>query len=140
MSERDDGGPAFPIPVISQNQTTGETSIWQTEGGMSLRDYFIAHAPAEPWPEFDPVMPTGRPLSMWAHEDAPDDGPRFHCARAAELHYQCDGEFVINEAKLEQSEWDGERDLQRRIQWPAFWADAMLLARLLPNRDALKVK
>lgn len=25
--------------------------------GMTLRDYFIAHAPAEPWGWFKPVMP-----------------------------------------------------------------------------------
>lgn len=45
MSKEDNGGPAFPIPIISQNQSTGETSIWQTEGGMPLRDYFASNAP-----------------------------------------------------------------------------------------------
>jgi len=38
------GGPAYPIPIISQNNSTGETTIWQTEGGMTLRDYFAAMA------------------------------------------------------------------------------------------------
>ncbi len=44
MSTKETGGPAFPIPVVSQNQATGETSIWQTEGGMTLRDYFAGQA------------------------------------------------------------------------------------------------
>lgn len=44
MSNINDGGPAFPFPIVSQNQTTGETSLWQTEGGMTLRDYFAAAA------------------------------------------------------------------------------------------------
>ena len=41
------GGPAFPIPIISQDQGSGSTTIWQTEGGMDLRDYFAARA--MPW-------------------------------------------------------------------------------------------
>jgi hypothetical protein len=34
MSTRDDGGPAFPIERMAAH-------------GMTLRDYFIAHAPAQ---------------------------------------------------------------------------------------------
>ena len=44
MSKQNDGGPAFPIPIISQNSSTGETTSWQTEGGMTIRDYFAAKA------------------------------------------------------------------------------------------------
>lgn len=36
--------PAYPCPSVSQNQTTGETVVHQTYGGMSLRDYFAAKA------------------------------------------------------------------------------------------------
>lgn len=46
-----DGGPAFPVPI---NCTLGET-------GMSLRDYFIAHAPAEPTFHFKVKMDRPRP-------------------------------------------------------------------------------
>lgn len=38
MSARDDGGPAFPL-------VTGIESLYD---GMSLRDYFAAHAPPMP--------------------------------------------------------------------------------------------
>lgn len=37
MSERDEGGPAFP-----QSQHVGDIGV--TEGGMTLRDYFAAKA------------------------------------------------------------------------------------------------
>lgn len=40
MSQRNDGGPAFPIP--------GEGSSHGKEPGMTLLHYFAAHAPAAP--------------------------------------------------------------------------------------------
>lgn len=44
-TERDTGGPAFPIQSVSQNQSTGETVTHQAyESGMTLRDYFAAKA------------------------------------------------------------------------------------------------
>jgi hypothetical protein len=39
-----DGGPAFPFVSVSQNQSTGETTVHQGDGGMTLRDYFAAKA------------------------------------------------------------------------------------------------
>lgn len=36
------GGPAFPLPLGTMNASEPEQS-----GGMSLRDYFSAHAPQE---------------------------------------------------------------------------------------------
>lgn len=35
---------AFPTPEVSQNTATGETTIHQSSGGMTLRDYFAAAA------------------------------------------------------------------------------------------------
>lgn len=32
--------PAFPIPYASQNNSTGETRFYQSEGGISKREYF----------------------------------------------------------------------------------------------------
>jgi hypothetical protein len=46
-TQRNDGGPAFPIGSTPEEWGNGAT----------LRDYFIAHAPAEPQPWFDPVLP-----------------------------------------------------------------------------------
>lgn len=46
MSERDDGGPAFPSVMDSYG--TGQTEF--ATRGMTLRDYFAIHAPSpEPW-------------------------------------------------------------------------------------------
>lgn len=35
---------AFPSQSASQNQATGETVVYQVDGGMTLRDYFAAKA------------------------------------------------------------------------------------------------
>jgi len=80
MSKQTQSFPAFPAQEIS------------------LRDYFIAHAPAEPQPWFMPVMPPAPDLEIFADE---------------------------------YSNWLTEQAKQRYIQWPAAWADEMLVARLV---------
>ncbi|MEK0326754.1 MAG: hypothetical protein QQN63_13730 [Nitrosopumilus sp.] len=45
MSKRDDGGPAFPI--TGQMSDDGRGILSESEPGMSLLDYFAAHAPME---------------------------------------------------------------------------------------------
>jgi hypothetical protein len=58
-----DGGPAFPVPEVSQNQATGEAVIHQTTcAGLSIRDYFAAKALAG-WL-------AGLPGDVEVHEDA----------------------------------------------------------------------
>lgn len=61
--KNDDSGPAFPCEytgfVRYANGSDGVVEV--RHNGMSLRDYFIAHAPAEPQPWFEPVMTTLRP-------------------------------------------------------------------------------
>ena len=42
---KNDGGPAFPTP---HQERDGDTYATIHESGMSLRDYFAAHAPAVP--------------------------------------------------------------------------------------------
>ena len=45
MSEaKQDGGAAFPMPWVSQNQGSGESTIWQGQGGMSLRQWYAGMA------------------------------------------------------------------------------------------------
>lgn len=36
--------PAYPMPCVSQNNTTGETVSWQTYGGLTKRELFAAMA------------------------------------------------------------------------------------------------
>lgn len=40
----DDGGPVFPAPDCSQNNTTGETTTHQSYPGASMRDVFASEA------------------------------------------------------------------------------------------------
>lgn len=49
MSEKGDGGPAFPTGTqVAQNTATGETVVHQyLSDGISVRDCFAAHAPAQ---------------------------------------------------------------------------------------------
>lgn len=92
MSEKDNGGPAFPIPGDQYDESFN---------GMTLRDFFIAHAPTEPQPWFQPVMSTPAPEQ---YSGACYEGSRLE-------------------------KWHEEWSRQRYIQWPSAWADAMLEAR-----------
>lgn len=124
------GGPAFPceqghVPEHGWNQTF--------DSGMSLRDYFIAHAPAEPQPWFEPVMPTRRPAPKLVDND--DPGRVFKSWQDAERIVGVDG---YHDANLDiAQEWDMERRKQRYIQWPAAWADEMLKARQKPRVEGV---
>ncbi|QMV32834.1 hypothetical protein D1_00008 [Ralstonia phage Dimitile] len=42
MSYTNQGGPAFPAAATSHNSSTGEVIVHQSDGGMTLRDYFAA--------------------------------------------------------------------------------------------------
>jgi len=87
--------------------------------GITLRDYFIAHAPTEPWDWFEPVMPP-------APKPTPQKNFYGDCRHLPEyLQYQQD----IANARDEIGKWDKEKERQRMIQWPIFWADTMLEAR-----------
>ena len=73
MNTKDTGGPAFPChPEIVPHKE-------RDFAGMTLRDYFMAHAPAEPQPWFIPEMPP-----------EPDPGMFFdeHSAWVAEQYKQ----------------------------------------------------
>lgn len=104
MNTKDDGGPAFPGLHPS-------AECRYNDPGMTLRDYFIAHAPAEPQFWFEPVMNTPeppKPIKKVVRRGL--DG----------------GEWYDNDAH---AEWRKEKGKQTYVQWPAAWADAMLAAR-----------
>jgi len=131
MDEQRDGGPAFPRPVSA---TYGENGmVFEAFPGLSLRDYFIAHAPAEPQPWFEPHMPKKPTVPHWT--DIADHVVREDVRRA--MDYETDPytdagrEFQdsIQQARNEVDLWTVERAKQRYIQWPAAWADAMLSVR-----------
>lgn len=112
------GGPAFPVSHQDGHST------WQFPG-MTLRDYFIAHAPAEPQSWFMPVMPPAPDLSIWAGESGRKyDGERE--AMGSEEGLRGKVRPVNADAYYA---WRNEQAKQRYVQWPAAWADAMLKAR-----------
>jgi hypothetical protein len=101
-----DGGQAFPILESSTKIDTYETAHTMI-GGMSLRDYFAAHAPFNPHDWFKPKMQTQRPTPIYEE----------HSGR----------EFTKNLNEL--YDYDVEVSRQKYIQWPYAWADAMIVQR-----------
>lgn len=78
--------------------------------GLTLRDYFAAHAPASPQPWFRPEMPP-QPERIYPHKK---------CMNAC-----C--KLPMNASEREA--WVLEKERQLYIQWPYAWADAMLAER-----------
>lgn len=116
-----DGGPAFPVtrlernPIFDGMDSSSMPFVVHAEyPGMSLRDYFAAHAPAQPWPWFQPSMPP-KPDETWSD---------FHTSG------QC-GDFCecLPENYQARHAWNEERNRQQVIQWPYGYADAMLAER-----------
>jgi len=103
-----DGGPAFPKPAHETSIEVPSKYDHQECDGMSLRDYFAAHAPAEQEWSFEPTMPTKRPTP---HLEENNSGDRV----------------CVNQQEVDA--WDRERRKQVAIQWPWVWADAMLAER-----------
>lgn len=100
------GGSAFPKYFGgNRDLAPGE------EAGMTLRDYFAAHAPAEPQHWFRPVV-SERPRAI------------YHEGHGGEHCWDCSPE---NYRELE--EYDAERRKLALVQWPYAWADAMLAER-----------
>lgn len=94
-----DGGPAFPSEFDGDHV------------GMSLRDYFAAHAPKQKWDHFKPVMLTPKPEPDWG--GIPEDQRWDESPNNFE----------------EMANWRAEERRQYEIQWPYFYADAMIAER-----------
>jgi hypothetical protein len=124
-----DGGYAFPV-IGSLGK---EENVCQE--GMTLRQYYIAHAPTEPWSWFKPLMllKPGYPecisndgnepseeeyktIADWKSDPHWDlDLPNFSkWLNALDVYYKAS------------REWEAEYQKQRDLQWPIFWADAMI--------------
>jgi len=114
-----------------------------TADGISLRDYFIAHAPAEPWPWFQPQV-TDPPPTPQYEQSGVWGFNKVEQVQAGELRKNRSfNSFVVNTgcekyAAFEaawNAYWESERlwkdtiQQARQVQWPAFWADTMLAQR-----------
>ena len=89
-------------------------------GGMSLRDYFAAHAPTKPQRWFQPVMPLPRPEAI------------FQCSGTTAHSQRCHYEYCSEKNWKELADWDTAYVVATLKQWPYAWADAMLAERSKP--------
>lgn len=95
--------------LVPQAAFPSSTETFGDFAGMSLRDYFAAHAPSIPYAWFEPVMGSER--------------PEFEGVRNASGEFESTNQDVIDAWKLEHYK-------QQCIQWPYAWADLMVAARV----------
>lgn len=101
---------------------------------ITLRDYFIAHAPAKPQVWFEPVMRKHPKFGPFVSNDG---NRKYKTQREARIK---EGDNFYNENEAELEIWKLDYEEQKLIQWPAAWADAMMIARQyiyegVPERD-----
>lgn len=123
-------GPAFPTP--DRHDASGllvETGY----PGISQRQWFAAHAPAEPAPWFKPVVPQAPevPDFYWAPEAIRTEVVAFR-NEEIELPDLSEPARAWIEQRLVAQEareaWERARDVARTAQWPWAWADLVLNA------------
>lgn len=132
----DNGGQAFPTPDVYHSGGQVEYGAL----GMTLRDYFMAHAPAEPQDWFTAAMPTECPKRDYLNKqqltvEELSEYEYFHEYFPSVKAIDLKTETVRNYAEralvtiAAERQWNAENAKQRYIQWPAAWADEMLKAR-----------
>lgn len=126
--------PAMPLSIEQAENLYGfiRGNYGEPDGlGLTKREYFMAHAPAEPSPWFEPEMEGDCPRvptmpdsagayvrEFWQHM-TPDSQPNLTDEER---------QFVIEAQRQQKAsiEWSRERARQHYIQWPRAWADALL--------------
>lgn len=107
------------------------------EPGMSLRDYFIAHAPAEPQPWFSPSLPARpvrptRPRNQDLTPPAVDElaglGDWLDTKDITDPKARTYAE-ALEQYNQDHSAWEMLRTSERYLQWPGAWADEMIKRR-----------
>lgn len=140
------GGPAFPITDASMLHRIGAAAIAEISDsaerdrvyievtakaaqGMTLRDYFMAHAPAEPQQWFIPAMPPC--LAVPSVKSLPEGDLRDELEDESSFTSQAAADWLNERDRLAdlQATWQEEFRKQIYVQWPAAWADLMLEAR-----------
>jgi hypothetical protein len=87
--------------------------------------YFVAHAPVEPQPWFQPKMSTKEPTRRWCGVvKAGKPAPTFDSESEAVAYYGPYNTYVNNHAEI--SDWYLEHAKQRLLQWPLAWALEMV--------------
>lgn len=132
----DNGGPAFPVLPPLGPDGTGAVGYPYAWGGMTLRDYFVAHAPTEIPAWFRPQVPSlgpkpAIPTGLTQAEHMERIGYDEDVLRAEDIR-----EPRVRKWAEDMDAWIKERDhhealrlRERTLQWPNFWADEMLRRR-----------
>lgn len=137
----DNGGDAFPTRRYGLNPD-GEPALFP---GMTLHDYFMAHAPAEPQSWFVPVLdvpkrPTFEESGAWSRDCVPREISEWQeSILLSEDIERSNAEKMIKRFpgmsryvsaylayRVALSRLRAEREKQRYIQWPAAWATEMI--------------
>lgn len=103
--------------------------------GMTLHDYFMAHAPTEPQSWFKPMMESERPVLPNKYKELTEEqfielntlDELANEQGCPEVKAFCNR---FNAALKAQEKWSAELDRQHYLQWPAAWAHAMLEKRM----------
>lgn len=118
------GGPAFPSRFEirkgsnAPDGTMAESDQQHVFFGMTLRDYFAAHAPEKPQKWFTPTMPP-KPDPIWPCSLTSQHIEGCHCQESE----------AMPENWQERHDYGLMAECERLLQWPYAWADAMLARR-----------
>lgn len=121
-----DGGPAFPVPGLQHDEAFN---------GATLRDYFAAHAPAEPQDWFRPVMSAQPEKPAYLTNTTPAEREELSglgdwiCSEECKQPRVKAYAVAKEEYDAAMRKWLMDERFQRQVQWPYAWADAMLRAR-----------
>lgn len=154
VTTANDGGPAFPSvtkeSVFVEELGRYDDRLGPPMGGMSLRDYFAAHAPDVPAPWFEPTMPpkpseppiatdlneeSRRTLRSWvsdpifdldhAANELRDANKISETGHTALVTYERDYTAYRRACDA----WEQVHAKQTDVQWPYAWADLQLAER-----------
>lgn len=100
---------------------------------MNRRQYFAAHAPAEPQPWFKPVMTSERPTAPMRpcdftaaeHDELGGWGDALDTADLTQPRVRAYAES-FEKFRAESREWDSVQAREFYLQWPFAWADEMM--------------
>lgn len=96
---------------------------------LSRREYFMAHAPAEPQPWFKPVVEAEppNPNDLELPDDIADEVHNWNFKRQKPTSLEAIA-WISKRGHVEAAhvKWAAEKNRQTYIQWPAAWADAVL--------------
>lgn len=104
----------------------------ESAGSISVRDYFMAHAPQDPQEWFEPVVPPPPLPVPYLRDRTPEENHELNGLNEYLGIEDLTIPRVIEYAKavaaqrIKTGEWSQERGKQRFVQWPAAWADAMI--------------